>query len=281
MKKELFARTWGTYKRRVGSILSVYAFGIIATFPLLVLVALLALPGLFFPPLFAVPALVFLAGAFVLGFGTQSMCFEAAMHDGMTWRHAFETAKKDWVRFAWASIAASLLLVGASGLFLIPALILIPAANLVMYAFKVEGKNGLAPLLHTHALIQGRWWKTLARLLVFSVLVGIVPFFLDLFSPELDVANTFQVEYVVSMILSLVSSAYTFFLAAPLSLVFGAELYHDLKSTGPHNAEHLAEASRGKWMALAIVGAVFGIAALTGLALVAGPFLTELINEMK
>lgn len=277
--KDLFARTWDAYKRRLRSILVVYVLSAAAAIAVVMVAGLLALPAIAFAPLLVLPAVFLPVALFILGFGAQSMALETAMHDGVAWRYAFDKAKKDWGSFAWMNIASSLVSMGAFFLFIVPGIILLPALRVMEYVFKAEGKTGLSALMHAYALVNGRWWKTAGRMLFFAILVGIVPTVVEGLMP--DPASVQEAITSTEVVLTLVSIAYAFFFAAPISLVFGAEIYHDLKSTAASGTEQATEASRGKWTAVAVVGWVLGTATVVGMVVLLGPLFLETLDSMQ
>ncbi len=272
---DLLTRAWNGYKRRLRSIITVYAWASVGLLGVTAACAVLfAVPAIAFPPVTVVAAalgaVAFIVGMFVTGLFFQSASLEVATRDGVTPMEAFARAKKDWVAFTWTGVWTSTISLLAFGLFIIPGLVLMPAMRLAQYAFKADGKRDADALFHTHAAIRGRWWAVVWRMLVFGFLVGIVPQVLDSAAPSADLRDVVRASDVASM---LAQAAYAFFLAGPLALVFGAELYKDVSSTAPAAAPAAAVKSAKTWTAVAIAGGIVGVAAVVATVVFLGPAL--------
>lgn len=278
--KELFSRTWGTYKRRVRSILAIYLFSALVAFGVAVVVGVTAIPAVFFPLLFILPAAVAIVAMVVLGFVLQSMTLEAAIHDSMTWKHAWEKAKKDWTGLLWTNLIAGLIASGAFLLFVIPVIILLPALQVFQYAFKIDGKKDLNALMYAHSLVRGRWWKTAGRIVLFAVLVGIIPTILDFFIPVSETGAPVVPADPVAMGAFVLQIIYGLLIAGPLGLVFGVELYHDLKTTTAHISDEHVKADSKKWGWIAIAGALLFVGFFGLMAAVVVPFMSEALSGM-
>ncbi len=272
---DLFRRTLATYRRRLVPILKTYMITAAAAVGIGFVAVVMVAPAVFVPPLLVVPIVGAFVALVILGFVAQSMSLEAALHDGMKWREAFARARKDWSELFWAGLITNLLLAGAALLFLVPAVILLPAANLMAYAFKVEGKRGADALLRAHALVRGRWWKTLVRWVLFLVPFILVSLVLDAVLPVSETAFVETIPTVGEWARLVLDLGIAFFVAGPLSLVFGGELYRDLKASAPHNAD--AAVSRKKWFAIA--GA--GWALVLGLLLLYGAIIVSLLVHLS
>ncbi|MDI6740600.1 MAG: hypothetical protein QME74_09585 [Candidatus Edwardsbacteria bacterium] len=120
----------------------------------------------------------------------------------------------------WATFIAGLLIILGLILFLIPGVILAVMFAFVGYVVVLEGVSGSQALSRSRALVRGRWWPVFWRGLGFFLLI-IIP---------AGIAGS-----IVSSIIgdgnNTVSNLLTALFVTPFGLVYGYNLYRNLKAT--------------------------------------------------
>jgi hypothetical protein len=126
----------------------------------------------------------------------------------------------------WLAILTGLLVVIGLILLVIPGIYLIGAFSVAIPVLMMEGRTGLDALGRSRELVRGRWWPTIARIVVAALLVGILEFVFGL----IDLGSAFGISnvtlyYAVNALVSAVASI----IAAPFTAAVVLVTYIDLR----------------------------------------------------
>lgn len=141
----------------------------------------------------------------------------------------------------WVIILTSLAILGGLILFILPGIWLSILLGFAIFVLIDENKRGTQALARSAELVKGRWWGTLARLLVttvvvtvialliilaFSLLLGVFVGFDQVFNFSNQETELTSASVLQGLLGSLVQTA-----LIPLSFIYQAKLYHSLKAT--------------------------------------------------
>ncbi len=181
------------------------------------------------------------------------------------------SAYKNSLKYFWSYIgliiSITILVWGGYLLFLIPGLYIGVAMSLAPYIFFIEKEKVRPALMKSWFYIKGNWWKIFLRYLLWGVAIIIIISAISYFANLIFSAK--------SLGSSLVVFAFDYLLGIPLMIVFGFEMYKDIKNLkGSPNEEQLAPfKKRVFWFS------VIGIVAIIGLVLMVISFPSEFINN--
>ena len=179
----------------------------------------------------------FLAGtvliAFVAFVGSQlatAACFKAVggayFDERPDWQESLRFARSRLGPLLWLSLLFVLFLALALLAFVIPAVYLYVAWAVATPVLLLEDVRGRGALKRSRALVKGRWWPTLAVLILVNLLAGIVQgLFVGLFAGVVSVSDNEVAETVAEAVAQLAGSALT----TPLSAAVLTVLYFDLR----------------------------------------------------
>lgn len=120
----------------------------------------------------------------------------------------------------WATFLAGMLIIIGLFLFLIPGIILAVMLAFVGYVVVLEGVSGTQALSRSRALVKGRWFEVFWRGLAFVIIVGI---------PAGIVSSI--IDGIVGDSHNTVSNLLMALFITPFGLVYGYQLYRNLKAT--------------------------------------------------
>lgn len=156
---------------------------------------------------------------------------------------AFHRGKPYLFPLLWVHILSQVIVAGGFVLLIIPGIILSVSMSLRFYVLVAENKRGINALIKSRELVRGYWWSVFGRLLVIGLLVFIVIFLGG-------IIGTLVLGELVGNIL-----LYTLqFLITPLVLAFGFSLYENLRDTKGFAVAEPPYKSRGKYVAVGILG---------------------------
>ncbi len=147
--------------------------------------------------------------------------------------------------------------IGSLVLFVIPVIIIAVYTALYSYVLVIEGKKGFAAFTESYALVHGRWWAVLGRILFLGVIMVIIQIILGLI---LGIAGISQssgtTENLVTGLASVVVSAGI----VPLAVVYIYRMYRSLASL--RGAIEVPVKAFKKWLAaLMAIGVVVSVLA--------------------
>ncbi len=153
----------------------------------------------------------------------QSAMIQIAARDDKNIGSVLKKSLRQVPALFWATLLAGLLILIGLVLFLIPGIILAVMLAFVGYVVVLEGVSGTQALSRSRALVKGRWfqvfWRGLAFVLIIGIPAGVVSSVLG--SVFGDNNNT-------------VGNLLTALFVTPFGLVYGYNLYRNLKSvSGP------------------------------------------------
>lgn len=179
----------------------------------------------------------FLAGTvliFILAYlGSQlatGACFKAVsgayLDEDPDWRESLQFARSRLGALLWLSLLMVLLLAPAFLACIVPGLYLYVAWSVAAPALLVEDVRGWAALKRSRELVKGRFWPTVAVLILVAVLTGILQaIFLGVLAGVVGIGGNEVAQAVADAIGQTASSALT----TPLSAAVLAVLYFDLR----------------------------------------------------
>lgn len=153
----------------------------------------------------------------------------AAVCPQLGFREAFEQAKGTWISLAWVSTLYSFIVGGASLLFIVPGILTGIWFFSCGYLVVAEGERGMNALLRSKALVAGRFWPVLGRL----VLVWLV-------------GSVFGMIPVIGPLFSLVFASF--------SMLFSVALYRELSETAGTISWSGADSTKAGWLLLGLAG---------------------------
>lgn len=230
---ELFSVTWELYKQRWLLLIGIFiATGIAAAaLPVLVTFGMSGIAkGSFggMVTMFMLLGLAVIASMAVLCWG-MAAALTAAVDESLGFKDSFEYAKGVWLSLAWVSTLYSFIVGGAALLFLIPGILTGIWFFACGYLVVAEKTRGMDALLKSKALVDGRFWPVLGRL-VLVWLVGMVLGVIPLIGPVCSL------------------------LVAPFSMLYSVTLYRNLSETAGTVSWSSTDGTKAAWLLLGLAG---------------------------
>ena len=168
--------------------------------------------------------------AFIAAQVATGACFKAVggayFDEQPDWRQSLRFAQAHLGSLLWLSIVLVVLLVPAVLACVVPGVYLYVAWGVATPVLLLEEVRGRKALKRSRALVKGRWWPTLAVLLLVAIMSGIVQLlFLGLAAGVVSVSGNEVAQAVADAVGQTVSSALT----TPLSAAVLTVLYFDLR----------------------------------------------------
>ncbi|HEX2047459.1 MAG TPA: hypothetical protein VHF27_06830 [Acidimicrobiales bacterium] len=168
--------------------------------------------------------------AFVAAQVATGACFKAVggayFDEQPDWRASLRFARSRLGALLWLSFLFVVLLVPATLACIVPGVYLYVAWAVATPVLLLEDVRGLGALKRSRALVKGRWWPTVAVLLLVAILSGLVQaVFLGLFAGVVSASDNEIAEAVADAVAQTASSALT----TPLSAAVLTVLYFDLR----------------------------------------------------
>jgi hypothetical protein len=230
---ELFSTTWDLYKQRWMILIGLIVGTAIAVVIPPVLIGVIT--GDFGKGSFSatvVTIMLFglaLTGSMVLLFWGMTATVAAAVDTTLDFRSSLNRAKGCWLSFVWVSLLYSFIIGGTSLLFIIPGIL----TGIWFFAcpyLVLDGENsGMDALLKSKALVNGRFWQVLGRLVLIwalGVVAGMIPAVGALFSLAM----------------------------APFSLLYSVTLFRNLSETAGAITWSSTEGTKAGWLLLGLAG---------------------------
>lgn len=179
----------------------------------------------------------FIAGTLVIaliGFVASQVatgaCFKAVsgayLEEEPDWRESLRFARSKLGSLLWLSFLMAILLVPALLAFLLPAIYLYVAWAVAGPVLLLEDRRGWSAMKRSRELVKGRFWPTLAVLLLVLLLTAVVQMvFLGILTTLVSVTGNEVAQAVADAIGQTASSALT----TPLSAAILTVLYFDLR----------------------------------------------------
>lgn len=230
---ELFSAAWKSYKQRWLMLIGIMLATVVAVIvpPMLVALGLGGVAKGSFTGMVAMFMLMGLAVLASMGLACWggAAVLSAALDEALGFRDSFNYANSCWLSLAWASSLYSFIVGGASMLFLIPGILTGIWFFACSYLVVAEKSRGMEALLKSKALVDGRFWPVLGRLLLIGLLgglVGSVPLIGPVFS----------------------------LLFAPFSILFSVLLYRNLHETANLSGWNATDGAKAGWLLLGLSG---------------------------
>ncbi len=230
---ELFAATWTVYKQRWLLIIGLFiatALGAVA--PPLLIVGLMGgfAKGSFGATvgMFMLLGLAIIASFLFVAWG-MAATISAAVDERLGFSDSFTRANGCWLSLLWVTSLYSFIVGGASLLFLVPGILTSIWFFAAAYLVVAEDVKGMDALLKSKALVDGRFWPVLGRLILLWILgmvLGMIP--------------------VVGPLLSLAM--------APFSMLFAVVLYRNLSETAGSVSWSSTDGTKAAWLLLGLAG---------------------------
>ena len=107
--------------------------------------------------------------------------------------------------------------------------------------------NVFESFIQSRELTRGYWWALAWRIVILSILLGLINVGVDLVVSLLSQSVSYTDEFVLDMIISSVASVFTY----PTSMIFILQLYKDIKEKNP--VEDVGN-TNFKWIVVALAG---------------------------
>jgi hypothetical protein len=255
---ELFDRSWEIFKRRIGTLISLYLLsGVFLIVPFGIFIGIGYLFSLVFSDsktaLIASGAVVgIIAGSIAMFWGFAAFIF-AVVDENLRIKDALE---KGWLRigaFTWLLSILGFIVMGGFLLFLIPGVIFMVWFAFAQFILPNEGVKGMNALLKSKEYVKGYWVDVFGRLFIvwlISGAIGMVP--------------------IIGPILSI--------LFMPFMMIFIYLIYEDLRSIKGDVAYSSSTGEKFKWIGISTLGYVIVpliIIALMGASLMTSLFLLK------
>ena len=168
--------------------------------------------------------------AFVAAQVATGACFKAVggayFDEQPDWRASLQFARSRLGSLLWLSFLLVIFLVPAFLACIVPGVYLYVAWAVATPVLLLEDVRGRAALKRSRVLVKGRWWPTVAVLLLVAILTGIVQLvFLGLLAGVVSASDNEVAQAVADAVAQTVSSALT----TPLSAAVLTVLYFDLR----------------------------------------------------
>ena len=168
--------------------------------------------------------------AFVAAQVATGACFKAVggayFDEQPDWRASLQFARARLGSLLWLSFLFVIFLAPAFLACIVPGVYLYVAWAVATPVLLLEDVRGRAALKRSRALVKGRWWPTVAVLLLVAILTGIVQLvFLGLLAGVVSASDNEVAQAVADAVGQTVSSALT----TPLSAAVLTVLYFDLR----------------------------------------------------
>lgn len=230
---ELFSAAWSMYKQRWLMLIGIMLATVVAVIvpPMLVALGLGGVAKESFTGMVAMFMLMGLAVLASMGLACWggAAVLSAALDETLGFKDSFGSANSCWLSLAWASSLYSFIVGGASLWFLIPGILAAIWFFACSYLVVAEKTRGMEALLKSKALVNGRFWPVLGRLLLIGLLggvVGMVPLIGPVFS----------------------------LLFAPFSILFSVLLYRNLHETANLTGWNATDGAKAGWLLLGVSG---------------------------
>ncbi len=230
---ELLSAAWNSYKQRWLLLIAIMIATAVAVIvpPALVALGLGGVAKESFTGMVAMFMLMGLAVLLSLGLACWggAAVLSAALDETLGFKDSFGYANSCWLSLAWASSLYSFIVGGASLLFVIPGILTGVWFFACSYLVVAEKNRGMEALLKSKALVEGRFWPVLGRLLLVGLLggiVGMVPLIGPVFS----------------------------LLFAPFSILFSVLLYRNLHETANLTGWNATDGAKAGWLLLGLSG---------------------------
>ena len=168
--------------------------------------------------------------AFVAAQVATGACFKAVggayFDEQPDWRETLRFARDRLGSLLWLSFLFVVFLAPAFLACIVPGVYLYVAWGVATPVLLLEGVRGRGALKRSRALVKGRWWPTLAVLLLVAILTGIVQaVFIGLLTGVVSASDNQVAQAVADAVAQTASSALT----TPLSAAVVTVLYFDLR----------------------------------------------------
>jgi len=236
---EIIKNSWGIYFRNFKKLLP-YMLAILAPNIILALSGLFSLyllkytPDGFFMVLNNIVILIIIAAALVFTLWTAMAAIRcvrnlATGQPAATWKENMSATSRLIWPFIYTSLLVGLVVLGGTVLLIIPGIIFSIWYCFTTYAVILDDKKGREAMRASKALVTGRWWSILWRLLapgLFFALVTILVNFVLSYLCLLAFGNNASAMQVANGAVSGIVNA----LAAPLTALVVVILYLDAKA---------------------------------------------------
>lgn len=230
---ELFSQTWELYKQRWMILVALFVVtGIAAVVPpALVAVTMGSLAKNSFSGTVVMVMLLGVAvvASIVILFWGMAATVTAAVDASLGFNDAFQRAKGCWISFVWVSSLYSFIVGGASLLFIVPGILTGIWFFAGPYLVVSGDTRGMDALLKSKALVDGRFWEVLGRLVLVWLLgtvLGMIP--------------------VIGVLFSLAM--------APFSMLYAVVLYRNLEDTAGVVTWSSSDGAKAGWLLLGLSG---------------------------
>ena len=168
--------------------------------------------------------------AFIAGQLATGACFKAVagayLNEQPGWRASLQFARSRLGSLLWLSVLLPLFLVPALLACIVPGVYLYVAWSVATPVLLLEDVKGRKALKRSRALVTGRWWPTLALLVLVAILTGMVQgIFLSLSAGVVSVSTNEVAGAVADAVAQTASSA----LLTPLAAAVSTVLYFDFR----------------------------------------------------
>lgn len=260
---ELFSSTWELFKQRWLLLIGIFIATAAGAAAAPMLVALLAQGlgrGSFsnMVLLFMLLGLAVIVSFIVICWGLAA-AVSAAVDERLDFKNAFAKAKNSWLAMAWISALYSFIVGGATLLFLIPGILTSIWFFAGVYLVVDDDTRGMDALLKSKAMVDGRFWPVLGRLLLI---------------------------WLLGMVLGMIPVIGTFFslLMIPFNLLYSVQLYRNLRDTAGPISWSSSDGTKAAWLLLGLAGYILVpllLFVLLGAAFFAGlePLFRTLIEQ--
>ncbi|TAN33393.1 hypothetical protein EPN28_02485 [Patescibacteria group bacterium] len=149
------------------------------------------------------------------------------------WKETFSQSNNLIWPVVYTSLLAGIIILGGTFLLIVPGIIFSVWYSFVFYIVALEGKTGMSALRESKAMVAGRWWGILWRLLAPAVVIGLGSSLIALILSApfgLLVKDEFTREISTSIISSAINAIFT-----PLSALAAIALYASAKANPVSN----------------------------------------------
>jgi len=274
----LIKEAWHIYKAK-------FKLFVVLSVPSIVL-TVVSLTTSVLPPVVAALAAILLGlGAWVVNLWL-GMSFLYGVVDQNPSVSAKEILRKGWRRifsYLWVTILFIVILMGGYFLLIIPGIMLSIWFSFAMYALATEDARGLDALLRSKQLVKGLWWQVVWRHVFFGLVIGVpilVMFAALVFLPVV-ITYSGQNGLFIEQYQEWMNTLQTilmplWWIGGAFGMAFAYALFEDLKRVkgNPSYADY--KESKGKYIALGILGIV-GVA-IVNIAVIGTFVLTRLLG---
>ncbi|MFZ2500908.1 MAG: hypothetical protein WAW90_02890, partial [Minisyncoccia bacterium] len=246
---KLFSDSWSLYKQRLPVLLSI-----------LITIIVIAIPS-FFLLMFAIENKIWviyfgvIAISLLLGI-SAGMASIFAVSKGTGCLDSYRQSIRSFLSLTWVGILFSFVVFGGFVMFIIPGIMMQVWFMFSAFVLIIEDKRGLNALLQSREYVRGYWWAIFGRLWVYSMIMSISLFVLQIVISRAfgTAAGTYAYSFLMMFIL-------------PFTLTYHYKIYQNLTALKPSLAATTPTSGRGFLIASGILGLMVPIL-LTVLAVV-------------